>query len=141
MDVLTEKKYMNQLPSFADGQSCLNAHFSELLLDVTPTKFADWIEGGTNVNAVDTSTGIGRGNDFKSMLLAVKSANGKVSVVVALGHGYYDKVCGGRESIHCMYNFVKTWDKSDVSDSVYQGALLSRGHPTNGLTGFLSAGV
>ncbi|KAF4744456.1 hypothetical protein FOZ63_029894, partial [Perkinsus olseni] len=28
MDVLTEKKYMNQLPSFADGQSCLNAHFS-----------------------------------------------------------------------------------------------------------------
>ncbi|KAF4705753.1 hypothetical protein FOZ62_026536 [Perkinsus olseni] len=112
MDVLTEKKYMNQLPTFADGQSCLNAHFSELLLDVTPTKFADWIEGGTNVNAADTSTGIARGNDFKSMLLGVKSANGQVSVVVALGHGYYDKVCGGRESIHCMYNFVKTWDKA-----------------------------
>ncbi|KAF4648677.1 hypothetical protein FOZ61_002347 [Perkinsus olseni] len=111
MDVLTEKKYMNQLPTFVDGQSCLNAHFSELLLDVTPTKFADWIEDGTNVNAVDTSTGIGRGNDFKSMLLGVKSANAQVSIVVALGHGYYDKVCGGRESIQCMYNFVRTWDK------------------------------
>lgn len=63
------------------------------------------------MNAPDTSSNIGGGDDFKSMLLSMTSNGGKVSIVVALGHGYYDSVCGGSESIDCMYAFVKTWDR------------------------------
>lgn len=63
------------------------------------------------MNAPDTSSSIARGNDFKAMLSAINTAGSKLSIVVALGYGYYNSVCDGSESIDCMYHFVKTWDK------------------------------